>query len=234
MKMTTLKPGKGYPDNLATIIVEGEMYIRAFVCPNGRSEGGKTVAEIRAENPGKRVSVLPLVKAAEIVSAARDAAYIKPWAQIEADAWHEALNVLPPEKWRNVRGVEIFRMMEYTTGDITAHYARVEINGTDYYFAGSFKTSGPSYEEHAAAVYTAARLFIGSYPAGVVFADRARSKGGDYARLAFMPYDTLRLEVKPDCPPELEAMIRDWCNTHMQPGASYQVAQYTITLGTKA
>lgn len=51
-------------------------------------------------------------------------------------------------------------------------------------------------------------LFIGIYPCGVVYADRTRERDGDYIRLAFLCYSTLELEMEPDCPPNLEAMIR--------------------------
>jgi hypothetical protein len=42
-----------------------------------------------------------------------------------------------------------------------------------------------------------ARLFIGAYPGGIVYADRGRSEGGDYARAGFLPYASLVLDVKP-------------------------------------
>lgn len=52
-----------------------------------------------------------------------------------------------------------------------------------------------------------ARLFAGVYPCGIVYADRGRERGGDYARLAFLPYATLRLQVEKDCPAALRALI---------------------------
>ena len=51
------------------------------------------------------------------------------------------------------------------------------------------------------------RLFIGVYPTGLVYADRAVEVHGDYKRLAFLPYRELVLKVEPDCPAELRAMI---------------------------
>src|SRR3546814_11083186 len=42
------------------------------------------------------------------------------------------------------------------------------------------------------------RIFSGIYPAGIVYADRTRQTGGDYARLAFLPYDTLALAFSTD------------------------------------
>jgi len=233
MKMTTFQPGKGYPDNLATVYAEGAPGILALICKHGRTEAGRTVAQVRAENPDKRVVVIPLAEASERATAVREALYLRPWQPIEEESWHEALNCLPPEKFERVDGVTIFRMCEYTTGDITAHYAAVTIGGETRYFSGSFRIGKPTYKEHAAAVYTAARLFIGSYPCGVVFADRARAKGADYARLGFINYETLELEIEDDCPPECAALIREWCKEHMKPGTLYPVAQYEIELGTR-
>lgn len=37
------------------------------------------------------------------------------------------------------------------------------------------------------------RLFVGVFPGGIVYADRGVSEHGDYARVAFLPYDTLVL-----------------------------------------
>jgi hypothetical protein len=53
------------------------------------------------------------------------------------------------------------------------------------------------------------RVFVGYYPAGVVYADRERERGGDYARLAFLSYETLVLRVERDCPPVLALKIRE-------------------------
>src|SRR3546814_11285018 len=40
------------------------------------------------------------------------------------------------------------------------------------------------------------RIFSGIYPAGIVYADRTRQKGGDYARLAFLPYEIGRASCR--------------------------------------
>jgi hypothetical protein len=56
------------------------------------------------------------------------------------------------------------------------------------------------------------RIFVGVYPEGLVYADRAREVAGDYARLAFQPYDTLEPDYARDIPsdvrPSLERLIR--------------------------
>ena len=72
---------------------------------------------------------------------------LTPWQEITDQLWDDALNVLPPEKWETVDGVNIFRMMEYYTGNITAHYARTG----GRYFTTLRRTSTP-YAEIAAEV----------------------------------------------------------------------------------
>jgi len=80
------------------------------------------------------------------------------------------------------------------------------------------------------------RLFIGAYPGGLVFADRGREKGGDYARLAFMPYDTLVAKVETDCPKELRPLIEETL-TRMQArkGEAFEVSTcgQTVLLGPR-
>ena len=43
-----------------------------------------------------------------------------PWTLIPEKEFMTALEVLPPEKWKTVNSVEIFRMCEYLYSDITA------------------------------------------------------------------------------------------------------------------
>ena len=81
------------------------------------------------------------------------------------------------------------------------------------------------------------RLFSGVYPCGIVYADRYREKGGDYARLAFLAYDTLQLRVEEDCPVELRALIEtDAAAIQAKRGQLYQVSTsgQTVMLGSKA
>lgn len=67
--------------------------------------------------------------------------------EITPDKFDDAMNVLPPEKWETVDGVEIFRMMEYTSGTITRHYMRHKRQ----YFAADYRIS-TDYQEIARAV----------------------------------------------------------------------------------
>jgi hypothetical protein len=81
---------------------------------------------------------------------------------------------------------------------------------------------------------TVDRLFIGVYPTGIVYADRSREKHGDYARCGFLSFDTLALDLKPDCPKVLRAFIeKDAARIQAKRGEPYQVSEsgQTVTLG---
>ena len=52
------------------------------------------------------------------------------------------------------------------------------------------------------------RLFCGSFPEGVGYADRYRERGGDYMRLGFLSYSTLELDLEKDCPADLAEQIK--------------------------
>lgn len=79
------------------------------------------------------------------------------------------------------------------------------------------------------------RLFSGVYPSGIVYADRERERHGDYLRLAFLSFKTLKLEFeKVSMPAELRAAIeRDAHKIQMRRGKSYQVSStgQTVKLG---
>lgn len=79
------------------------------------------------------------------------------------------------------------------------------------------------------------RLFIGVYPAGISYADRQRQEHGDYAKLAFLPYDTLQLKVYEGCPADLRARIETHAATiQSQRGQRFQVSScnQTVILGS--
>lgn len=79
------------------------------------------------------------------------------------------------------------------------------------------------------------RLFIGTFPTGISYADRQREKDGDYMRIAFLPYSTLELEWSPGKhPPELRRLVElDAAQMAKRRGQEYQVstAGQTVTLG---
>jgi hypothetical protein len=78
------------------------------------------------------------------------------------------------------------------------------------------------------------RIFCGSYPCGLVFADRTIERDGDYKRLAFLPYDTLEIEFEKDCPGKLADEIVAWVKKmNLKKGDEYRISTcgQTITLG---
>jgi len=68
------------------------------------------------------------------------------------------------------------------------------------------------------------RLFIGSYPCGIVYADKHNEEHGDYKRLAFLPYDGMELKFEKDCPEELKERIRK--------SATYYEGKETLQVST--
>lgn len=79
------------------------------------------------------------------------------------------------------------------------------------------------------------RLFIGLYPAGVVYADRSRERGGDYARVAFLPYRTLVLDVDKGADPMMVEEARAHAATlQARRGEDLQVSScgQTVRLGS--
>ena len=78
------------------------------------------------------------------------------------------------------------------------------------------------------------RIFAGVYATGIVYADRQREKCGDYARLAFLSFSTLKLEISPDCPKELIGdVIKDAVAIQDRKGQQFNTSTcgQPITLG---
>ena len=78
------------------------------------------------------------------------------------------------------------------------------------------------------------RIFIGVYPGGLVYADRAREKHGDYARLGFLSYTTLTPQIEADCPPELRVEVWQHMDAMIRRrGEKFQISTVgqTVTLG---
>lgn len=77
------------------------------------------------------------------------------------------------------------------------------------------------------------RLFSGVYPTGIVYADRARSRGGDYERVAFLSFSTLELEVArgQEKSPLLPLVREDAARLQARRGQRYEVSasgQYVV------
>jgi len=80
------------------------------------------------------------------------------------------------------------------------------------------------------------RIFRGVSPCGIVWADKYKEECGDYKRIAFLSFATLKLEIKDDCPKKLIDFIKsDAKSIQDKKGEEYQISQcgQTITLGYK-
>lgn len=136
------------------------------------------------------------------------------------------------------------RMETYTLNPngVFCFHAGIENNGKTFFtYGGDLNRGYETRELEALATRLRqmvedrerARLFIGLHAAAMVFADRHNQKHGDYATLARLPYDTLKLEVRPGCPAFLLKRIRTEAAKY-KAGDTLRVAEnMTVTLGTK-
>lgn len=150
--------------NTHAIYQRGETHIQntAHTKDDGTLVAAYTDGELASEYVGRKNSerksgepeyeILPFDEAMPLIQAAQENKYCDNWTEITKEQWDDALNVMPPEKWRTEQGVEIFRMCEYLTGDITCHYARLD----NRYFASNQRTSTP-YDIIAKEVATVAK-----------------------------------------------------------------------------
>jgi hypothetical protein len=80
------------------------------------------------------------------------------------------------------------------------------------------------------------RLFIGVFPAGIVYADRHNEVAGDYKRLGFLSFATLKLDVERSCPADLRKRIElDAAATQAKRGQTMTVSTcgQTVMLGSR-
>jgi hypothetical protein len=95
----------------------------------------------------------------------------------------------------------------------------------------------PRLQPQAQARNPSSRLFSGVYPTGIVYADKARERDGDYLRVAFLPFSTLQLEWSPgQHPAELRELIEhDAAQVVARRGQQYPVSSsgQTVKLGKK-
>ena len=78
------------------------------------------------------------------------------------------------------------------------------------------------------------RLFVGVAATGIVYADKSIVKHGDYARIAILFFDTLKLKFEEDCAADLAELIKkDAAEIQARIGQEYQVSasSQTVTLG---
>lgn len=77
------------------------------------------------------------------------------------------------------------------------------------------------------------RLFIGLFPAGISYADRARQQHGDYEKVAFLSYSSLELQVCCPRSPLLAEVQKHAASMQARYGEQFQVSEagQTVLLG---
>ena len=78
-------------------------------------------------------------------------------------------------------------------------------------------------------------LYVGSRADGIIYADRRRLVDDDFARCAYLAYDTLLLVIEPDCPADLLPEITaDATRLQARAGQDYVVTAFTppVRLGS--
>lgn len=124
------------------IYKEGETSVETTIT-NGFCDytNGLTIQQYLATK-GDGYSCILFEAAIKKIDAINDKALIGEWKEITEERWMEMLQVLPPEKCKRTGHVEIFRMSEYCTDNITSHFARINVIGDkDRYFEAYRRTS---------------------------------------------------------------------------------------------
>jgi len=116
----------------------GETRIRTVVKDNKCVYSGEPVDALISDG----YKIMNIDEAMPLVERAQEEKYCLPWVEVSAEEWDDCINVLPPVDWRTTNGINMFRMSEMLTGDITAHYARV--NGR--FFCANRRRSIPHHE----------------------------------------------------------------------------------------
>lgn len=78
------------------------------------------------------------------------------------------------------------------------------------------------------------KLFCGVFPTGFVWADRSNTVHGDYKRLAYMNFESLKLDLEKDCPADLqELIVKDAAEIQARRGELYKTDEcgHAVLLG---
>ena len=96
------------------------------------TEGGKELCPYSKKRKEDLMAAAPHMKymtveaAMKEIEKAREEKYIQPWQEISKDDFHEMLNILPPMHWQRYERWEALRISEFTAGNITGTYVRVD------------------------------------------------------------------------------------------------------------
>ncbi len=117
---------------------KGEQTLGPIICNNASVYSGKPVSFY--ENEGYKL--YSFNEALALLEKAQDSHYIKPFKEISEDDYWYNYEVLPPEAWTFQKGITFFRISEYMTSNITAHF----ICHKNRYFSAMMRTTSTNKE----------------------------------------------------------------------------------------
>jgi len=122
------KPFNGVVTSSITRNNKGEFYVDYSSELYNDNQGNLTLAEYqRHVNPF--VEVIDDAKLDQLLADYEKSRITQP-VVITADRFYEMLEILPPQRWHNCGGFEVFHIQEHITGDLVAWFAYRE----DQYF----------------------------------------------------------------------------------------------------
>lgn len=77
------------------------------------------------------------------------------------------------------------------------------------------------------------KLFSGIFPTGISYADRSKTSGGDYHRVAFLSFETLELKIYDERSPLLPEIKEHAANLQARKGEPFNTSAcgQPVTLG---
>ncbi len=173
------------------------------------------------------------------------------WAVAVANKYRRQVGPLPEPKGKAKRQQSEARTIDMGNNESLSMGVFEDTDGT--FYAMTFSQSKDGFKTRAGAERWLARhvspdpqstvkpktvddrLFVGVMPTGIVYADRSREVDGDYARCAFLPFDTLALEVAPKCPRDMLGAIKaDAATIIARRGEQFKISTsgHTVVLGS--
>lgn len=172
------------------------------------------------------------------------------WAVAVANKYRRQVGPLPEPKGKAKRQQSEARTIDMGNNESLSMGVFEDTDGT--FYAMTFSQSKDGFKTRAGAERWLARhmspdqqstvkpetvddrLFVGVMPTGIVYADRSREVDGDYARCAFLPFDTLALEIAPKCPKDMLGAIKaDAATIIARRGEQFKISasDQTVVLG---
>jgi hypothetical protein len=115
-------------------------WVQSVITPEGTVaySNGQTFAEYQAEHPGQALETITDAQLDELMKV-HEAGLITDATEETADEWQWALECLPPCRWHDFAGVNLFHVSERMTADLVSWHAR--LNGKFYTFTDQARAS---------------------------------------------------------------------------------------------